>query len=398
MAKPGTLPEWATDETGIVEPDAGLKATGWVPDQRPPAQYFNWFKNLVYKWISWFDTEQDSVISAAGLTPDGSSGQLAEAIFRQGWLNFLKFAIMNTPTDDPQVTDAIWGVSYNASSQAYIAAGEGSIWVTGAAGAGWIGGSWAQYSAGGGYSDNFLAVASSPTVTVIVGENGEIQTTGGAGSPSQTSPATPGGANDLNGVAYSPTLGMFCAVGENGKIYTSTTPTTAWTSRTAGSSYTGDFNAIAWDAANSGFIAVGDSAEIQTSSDGITWVRRSTGPGPDLTSIAVDGVYAVAGFSTGTDVYVRTVGSLTSWSTVAVSYHKYVTSANGIFIVQTGSGSGSGFRFSLDGGATWEFFSSKGLYDISSSLHNNLVFTGDRLFSCSATAGIAYSMMVPPGV
>lgn len=54
MAVEPQMPEWATDGTNITEPPAGVKTTGWVPGQKPPAQFFNWFQNLVYRWIAFF--------------------------------------------------------------------------------------------------------------------------------------------------------------------------------------------------------------------------------------------------------------------------------------------------------------------------------------------------------
>lgn len=56
MAKPMQLPKWA-DGAGaaIVEPTEGQKDLGWVPGQKPPAQYFNWWKRLVYQWVAYLD-------------------------------------------------------------------------------------------------------------------------------------------------------------------------------------------------------------------------------------------------------------------------------------------------------------------------------------------------------
>lgn len=52
MPKPTTLPRWATGGTAqIVEPTEGKKDTGWVPMEKPPAQYENWARKLVYDWL-----------------------------------------------------------------------------------------------------------------------------------------------------------------------------------------------------------------------------------------------------------------------------------------------------------------------------------------------------------
>lgn len=70
--KPNNLPEWATDPgADIVEPPAGKKTAGWAEAERPPAQWFNWFFHLVYRWLAFL---QDY---AANHTHDGGSGDLS---------------------------------------------------------------------------------------------------------------------------------------------------------------------------------------------------------------------------------------------------------------------------------------------------------------------------------
>lgn len=55
MAKPDTLPEWDTNEVNLEEADSDHKLTGWVftdgVPEPPPADFSNWYQNLVYKWI-----------------------------------------------------------------------------------------------------------------------------------------------------------------------------------------------------------------------------------------------------------------------------------------------------------------------------------------------------------
>lgn len=54
-AKPSSLPRWADVGGAIVEPPDGKKDVGWVTGEKPPAQYFNWWKNLVYQWTDYLD-------------------------------------------------------------------------------------------------------------------------------------------------------------------------------------------------------------------------------------------------------------------------------------------------------------------------------------------------------
>ena len=59
MAKPSDFPEWDKNETNISVPPTSRKDDGWdvisgVPE-KPPYQWSNWFRNLCYKWIFWFE-------------------------------------------------------------------------------------------------------------------------------------------------------------------------------------------------------------------------------------------------------------------------------------------------------------------------------------------------------
>lgn len=85
MAKPTTLPEWATDtdypagaepeaETPTkIEPSAPQKESGWRPGEPLPAQAQNWFWHLVWQWLSWLHEfftidGSDNLTIPAGLT------------------------------------------------------------------------------------------------------------------------------------------------------------------------------------------------------------------------------------------------------------------------------------------------------------------------------------------
>lgn len=71
MAKPSTLPEWASSPTSgdIVEPSAPKKAAGWAKvsgtPEKPLYQYFNWYQNLVYLWTTWFDSNIDQGVKTS---------------------------------------------------------------------------------------------------------------------------------------------------------------------------------------------------------------------------------------------------------------------------------------------------------------------------------------------
>jgi hypothetical protein len=54
MTKPTNLAAWGATAT-IVEPSAGVKSAGWAPEQKPPAQWLNWWMKSVAAWMVWLD-------------------------------------------------------------------------------------------------------------------------------------------------------------------------------------------------------------------------------------------------------------------------------------------------------------------------------------------------------
>lgn len=69
VTKPTKYPEWADGASAIVEPSDVKKALGWVVE-KPPHQFFNWFMNLVWQWVTWFDQgyQPMTLVTAAGAT------------------------------------------------------------------------------------------------------------------------------------------------------------------------------------------------------------------------------------------------------------------------------------------------------------------------------------------
>lgn len=67
VARPAVIPSWSTDANypaggdpwsatpTRVEPDAGNKAGGFVPKEKPPAQFFNWLIGVLANWVAYFD-------------------------------------------------------------------------------------------------------------------------------------------------------------------------------------------------------------------------------------------------------------------------------------------------------------------------------------------------------
>jgi len=63
MAKPTTKPEWIpdSDPSKIEAPSASKQNTGWLSGEKPPYQFFNWFWNLVSKWVEYLEDLTDGL-------------------------------------------------------------------------------------------------------------------------------------------------------------------------------------------------------------------------------------------------------------------------------------------------------------------------------------------------
>jgi hypothetical protein len=107
----------------------------------------------------------------------------------------------------------------------------------------------------------FVAVADGGTI--ITSPSGSVwtnQTNGFAGSY-------------INGISWSPSLGLWVAVGQSGKTFTSPDGVT-WTDRTFGAATR--FTCLIWVDELNLFVAGGGSGILYTSPDGITWTSRTS--------------------------------------------------------------------------------------------------------------------------
>lgn len=69
IPKPIKLPDWANDLNFLsgnwagfptkVEPPQSQKDQGWLPKQKPPAEFLNYWQQLVFKWIEYLDKYVD---------------------------------------------------------------------------------------------------------------------------------------------------------------------------------------------------------------------------------------------------------------------------------------------------------------------------------------------------
>ncbi len=60
MAKPATLPSWATDGGTTIEPEPGEKAQGFQAGARAPARKMNWILHWLYRWAAYLDSRFDA--------------------------------------------------------------------------------------------------------------------------------------------------------------------------------------------------------------------------------------------------------------------------------------------------------------------------------------------------
>lgn len=55
MAKPTSIPTWATDPGATADPGATRTATGFITGKKAPAKWFNWLFNRTGAWFSYLD-------------------------------------------------------------------------------------------------------------------------------------------------------------------------------------------------------------------------------------------------------------------------------------------------------------------------------------------------------
>ncbi len=133
-----------------------------------------------------------------------------------------------------------------------------------------------------GTSESIRAVTWTGTAFAAVGSNVALTSPDGVAWTVNVN-----SGKQLEGVAWSPSLGLFAAVGWNGEILSSPDGA-AWTQRTIGAVYS--YYDVIWDGTQ--FVAAGELGEITASSDGIKWTTRTSGS--DLTNVVWTGSQFVA--------------------------------------------------------------------------------------------------------
>lgn len=96
--KPTNLAEWATGAAPIVEPTTPQKQAGWPVDFKPPAQWFNWWMNIVYTWVLWLDAFESEPHTWTGLQTFSNATQFNSSITVTGTSSLSTVSIGSTGT------------------------------------------------------------------------------------------------------------------------------------------------------------------------------------------------------------------------------------------------------------------------------------------------------------
>lgn len=98
MSKPTNLAAWGATATKV-EPSTGVKSAGWAPNQRPPAQWFNWWMNAVALWMVWLDAFESTAHSwTANQTWSGGAEIIAEDAIFSGEVDITTLFVSGTST------------------------------------------------------------------------------------------------------------------------------------------------------------------------------------------------------------------------------------------------------------------------------------------------------------
>lgn len=314
--KPATQPRWADGGGALITtPSSGAQDVGHVPNTAPAAQLFNWFWNLVYLWIAFFDAQRSDLVTRfGGATADSADGQLTNILqVREetsafgrltkitGVLSGGEFPAAFAVAGNGTGTIVCVGTGGKISSSA----NGGKSWTSRTAGSAFAGAfnSVIWTSLGGGLfvatgdgslqtspdgttwtqrvtsALHYTAVASTSSLIVVVVWNGTT-TYSTLTSTDGTTYTSHAQAITLSVTALAVSSSLFvCPNGAGGTtVYTSTDGVT-WTVRSWGSSSTMLCTSVGYVVGSGHFVAVGSAGgttEMQSSPDGTTWTRLRT--------------------------------------------------------------------------------------------------------------------------
>ena len=222
------------------------------------------------------------------------------------------------------------------------------------------------------------------------------------------------GPQDLNGVAYNPTLNRLVAVGNAGTIfagdlnYTSTIPNppgvTAWTPATSVPiGFQSNLSAVTFS--GSVFVALGTDGSILTSPDGNTWTAATSVPSGGMNSIAfgiVSGALVYVAVGNGGNIFTST--DLVTWILAAsnTTNDLYNVSLPKDAFVATGA---NGTLLTSSDAITWTVQSSNTLTGLRGTTYGTglaagasaqYVVVGDSGTILTSPDGTSWSLTPPP--
>lgn len=307
MSFPRDVVSWAEDPSALViEPSAGEKAAGWVPEQEPPAHWMNWFKRQVGRMytalqLMEFRNRTEVQISAdstyiwdadfAGESAGVGGGRYLLVADKQGGAmkayvgsEVLGFVTCTPPAKNKDLYSCCWA----PSAGLFVAVGESDtgdaliVTMPNPAGSNTL-----TERTNPGSVASLFCVRSNATCVIAAG----AAAGGNLGQLLRSTDAITwngiGFANEeWRSIAYSPTLSRWCVVGKLaaapfGCIRTSDDDgVSTWTNRTSpitGTTTQDAFTGVVWSGDR--FVAVTANMQLAWSLDGITWVA-----GPASTS------------------------------------------------------------------------------------------------------------------
>jgi len=123
-----SLPRWATDGSAqITEPSSGKKDTGWVPAEKPPAQYMNWLFKTIYNAAVVLD-------GLAGIAMTWTAAHVFNAGLSASSAAFTGAITVQTPTvaANPLRFDSVLGVANLPALNRVASSDSGSFYTTSA--------------------------------------------------------------------------------------------------------------------------------------------------------------------------------------------------------------------------------------------------------------------------
>jgi len=110
------IPVWASGGT-TTDPGAGKEATGWVADDRPPANWWNWILNSFGQWVDYFSETQAKAFGRIWVVSNAAS-------LRSNSLGIGSVALSSS---SPKFIEITWDTAFSDTDYTLIATAEGAI-------------------------------------------------------------------------------------------------------------------------------------------------------------------------------------------------------------------------------------------------------------------------------